>query len=278
MYNKRQNYRQNIKMVAKINKINKVRVESYKEKPGYHFEKTLGESMDMILNDLSTGGFQGNSTIKLNVNDEIKIELPFLKKEMIKLNGYILSVENSYSGKSEYTYRVQFNRLTNKAEQIISNYINMIQSHEMKEKSIKAYDNGDTTSITDKITKQSGERRNKTDLLKRLPPILSFVGWLIVFLIFLLIFSSRPLARDPISKLLGSNVSHGWNVSILYRAYIFSSVLFVLSIISMFIDLSRQSRKTDFKHKSLLIQFFIGITIMLYFIIKLEIGQRGLFK
>lgn len=123
-----------------------------------------------------------------------------------------------------------------------------------------------------------GDRRKGPDFVKLWPSVASFIGWGIVFYIGLIIAAARPYAKDAISQLLGSRIQAAWNDELLYRAYFSSLFLGLFSLISMVIDFTRQNRKEDFKHKSLAIQCDISLVLALYFILALNLGQRGITK
>jgi len=236
----------------------------------------FGDSFEAEIMDLSAGGMKVKGARKLDPNQDALFALP-LDNENMTIQGVVKVCEESQN-LGEYLYRVHFITKGLSAEHKVMKYLNSLQSREMNEKDIDAYDHGDTTSITDQIILKHGERRKKTDAFKLWPPMANFIGWGLLLFIAVCVFAARPLAKDPISQLMGARVRLVWDIELLYKAYFSSMFLGVFSFVSMMVDLSRQNRKDDYKQKSLFIQFIIALSLLLYFILALDLGKRGLFK
>ncbi len=178
-----------------------------------------------------------------------------LDDETMTIQGVVKVCEEGQN-LGEYLYRVHFITKDLSAEHKVMKYLNSLQSKEMNEKDIDAYDHGDTRSITDKIILKHGERRYKTDAFKHWAPMANFIGWGLLLFIMVCIFAARPLAKDPISQLMGARVRLVWDIELLYKAYVSSMFLGVFSFLSMMIDLSRQERKEDHKQNLYLFNLF----------------------
>lgn len=278
MNKNRGTYRIEINEVVSAKQVFNEKIKSIKEKNAFEIVKRVGPNFEITMLDLSAGGLHGYGNMPLNNDDELEIEIKISEEKILKVTGFLRNVHKEKNQEEQYVYRIQFKKLNVSEEQAITKYVNHLQSEIMKEKAIEAYDKGETIPISEKISRDFGERRERIDLMTKLPSILSLINWITAFLIIIFIISSRPLAKDPISNLLGNQTKHEWDFVILYRAYYLSLSLTIISFISMIIDISRQNRKDDYKHKSLLVQFLIGLILTLVLILSLGIGQRGLFK
>lgn len=277
MNQKRGHYRIEIHEIVTANQVFNEKIKSIKDKNVYEIVKKLGPDFGITLLDLSAGGLHGTGYMELYKDDEVQIQIQISEEETILITGFLRNVEKN-NKEGEFVYRIQFDKLKLKEEQAVTKYVNHLQSDIMKVKALEAYDKGETIPISEKIRRGLGERREKKDFMTKLPSALSFINWINSLLIIIFIISSRPLAKDPIASLLGNQTKHEWDLVILKKAYYLSLFLTIISFVSMIIDLSRQNRKGDYKHKSLLIQFSIGLVLTLVFILSLGIGQRGLYK
>lgn len=236
------------------------------------------DSFDVTVLDLSVGGMRAEGKMKITLDQHAYFDIPLQEDAILRVQGVFKECSLQPINDNRYTYRIQFEHLNVGIENKLFAFINHLQSEVMKAKDVAAYDHGDTISITDQILLKHGERRVKTDWIKLWPGMASFIGWGILLFIGLCILAARPFANDPVSQLLRGQGRSMWDHELLYKAYFSSLFLGVFSFVAILVDLTRQNRKGDWKHKSLVVQCMLSLIIVLYFILALGLGQRGINK
>ena len=230
------------------------------------------------MKDLSAGGMRAVGMSQVSPDMKAFFEFALHNGETLRLKGVFKACDGYNDGSGRFVYRVQFLNVSQNDEQHLFAFINHLQEEMLKTRDLKAYDAGDTTSITDQIRLKHGERRKGPDLVKRWPPIATLVGEGVLMYIAMCIVASRPMANDALSRLLGARPMVSWNLELLYKAYTGSLFLMLFAFFSMLIDSTRQNRKDDYRSKVLPILAGAGMVLALYFILSLGLGQRGVNK
>jgi len=221
------------------------------KKTGY-----FGEEFNLI--DISATGMKIEGHIKYSELDKIYIYIE-LEGNIQKIEGEIIGARK-LSEKDLYEYRVLLNYRDRSIEHAIFSFVNRLQGHALKQKSLEAYDRGESQSIDSKI--RNKERRKGIGIVTILP-IMGFVvsGGLLISIV-LTIFMARPVATDPLSLYFDVPYSLEWNRNVLGNAYKLSGVFLIVSWVSYFLDYGYKRRRTDKKNKGLIAMAVLAIILI----------------
>lgn len=235
----------------KVN-ITEIRYLTKEEKKAKYF----GESFDLL--DISATGMKIQGMEKYNDSDKIYIYVDF-DNEIQKIEGEIIgsSVLDDDKG---YEYRVLLNYKARRIEHAIFAFINKQQGNELKQRSLDAYDHGDSRSIEDKVERE--ERRNRIGMVTILPIVGLVTSLILLSCIVAIMFMARPIATDIISNYFDVPYSFEWNMALLGLAYKLSGVLFVISGLSFLINYAYTRRRKDRHNRVLMIVVVIAIALV----------------
>ena len=98
------------------------------------------------------------------------------------------------------------------------------------------------------------DRRRKPDMVIRLVHIISMAGWVMITICSALTINSKPEQTNLFYKLFNVPVRDYWNTTLLGDVFVLLIFLFVLSLVGILLNATRQRRKTDKLNKSLIFQ------------------------
>lgn len=109
------------------------------------------------------------------------------------------------------------------------------------------------------------EKRTGPDLLVSWVRVSSFIVWLMLIAMLVLNDYAKPQATTFFDKLFNISVNDSWDASILHYSFIVSIILFVFSLLSIFVNTKRLKRRSDRISFSLVLGIILSsINIILY--------------
>jgi len=222
----------------------------------------------VLLTDISAGGAKVIGGHEFKESETVTVKIPVNEQESISIEGIVLKIFPIEDREGMFETRVMFDHVTLNAEHAIFAFINRMQGEQLKAKSMEAYEQGDTASITQKALTE--ERRKHIGGLKIAVNIYAIAGWLFAILLGIMVYAARPHASDPISKAFGVKYSMTWSQMMLDRIYIVSLVYMLVSIIVISMNYMRLRRRTDKINKSVAIQalFALVLVVLQTFVLK----------
>lgn len=109
------------------------------------------------------------------------------------------------------------------------------------------------------------EKRVGPDILVKWVRLASYLVWFILGIYLLITDLARPEHATFFDNLLNVNIRKYWDQNLLFTSFIVSVVLFVLSFISIIVNIMRLKRKTDHLSISLMITLVLSsLGILVY--------------
>lgn len=102
------------------------------------------------------------------------------------------------------------------------------------------------------------DRRRKPDIVIRLVHMISLAGWTLVIISSFLTINAKPEQTNMFYKIFNVPVRAYWNTTLLGDVFVLLIFLFVLSLVGILLNATRQRRKTDKLNKSLIFQAFMA--------------------
>lgn len=102
------------------------------------------------------------------------------------------------------------------------------------------------------------DRRRKPDMVIRLVHMISLAGWTLVIISSFLTINAKPEQTNMFYKIFNVPVRAYWNTTLLGDVFVLLIFLFVLSLVGILLNATRQRRKTDKLNKSLIFQAFMS--------------------
>ena len=109
------------------------------------------------------------------------------------------------------------------------------------------------------------EKRVGPDILVLWVKLASYLVWLILGIYLLITDLAKPENATFFDNLLNVNMRKYWDQNLLYISFLISLVLFVLSFLSIMVNIMRLKRKTDHLSISLIITLILSsLGILVY--------------
>ena len=112
------------------------------------------------------------------------------------------------------------------------------------------------------------ERRKRTDWVTNMATILSVLSWFIAFAVWGLLDKAQPESETFFSRVLGLNIRHSWDTSLLQTAFILLIASLCICVLAFIFNMLRKRRKTDKYNKSMIIVGLITLIGIGFFIVR----------
>ena len=106
------------------------------------------------------------------------------------------------------------------------------------------------------------DRRKRKDWVVRSVTIVAALGWILALTALLLIDRASPAQEDFITRFLNVSVVSYWDTALLRGAFAAIIASFIICVVGLILNATRQRRKTD-RYNKLLIALSIASVVML---------------
>lgn len=220
------------------------------------------EDLTVTTKDISGGGMRFLVNKKLPKKSKVIVFIDTGSK-VLQVKGSIITIDKVEDSIINYVARVEF---TNNAKGVITDlvrFILKIQSEYLKKAANSKHEN--RMDAMGGSIYYEGDRRNYKDWLTSLLDI-SVVGLLFLsFIIFVNFLLARPEWRFGIQKFWGYEVRKTWDKLILYRNMKLFIGMFIVSSISLFLNMFRLKRKGDRYRMTLVISAIVSLVALIIY-------------
>jgi hypothetical protein len=205
-------------------------------------EKAQDEYDDLTLTtkDISGGGMRALSHKKLARGSRTIIYLDIGSK-VLKIKGKIRTVDKVADSLNKYEIRIEF---SNNEKAVISDLVKFIQK--VQAGYLKKLANSKHEERMDRFGGSiyyENDKRNYKDWLTQFLDFSVVLIWFLSFVIFANFLLARPEWRFGIQKFWGYEVRNTWDKFILYRNMNLFIAVFIISSVSLFLNMFRMKRK-----------------------------------
>jgi len=227
-------------------------------------EKGRDDYADLTLTskDISGGGLRAICNTKVKNKAKAIVYLDIGKK-VLQLKGVVVNVSKVPDSLNKYDLRIEFNG--NKKHDItdLVRFILEIESKYLK-KIANAKHEERMESFGSSIYYENNKRNDK-DWLINLLDVSVVLNWFLYFVIIANFLLARPEWRFGIQSFWGYEVRNHWDKQILYRNMNLFIAVFLISSISLFLNMFRMKRKGDHYRLTLVVSTIVSLIALIIY-------------
>jgi len=103
------------------------------------------------------------------------------------------------------------------------------------------------------------EKRKGPDLLLKAIKVLSFVAWLLMLVVILLVEKAKPEPETFFDRWMDLSTQQGWNLDLYHSAFLLMLSVMSLAFLGLVFNSVRRRRKTDSWRVNLILVFIMAL-------------------